>query len=1024
VKNQVHLLRSRRFLPLFLTQFLGAFNDNLLKNAMVIMIVYTAMDTGGVPRGVMAPLAAGIFILPFFLFSATAGQLADKYEKTIIIRLVKVWEVLLMALAAVGFMRQDVALLLTALFLMGMHSSFFGPLKYSILPVHLERDELISGNALVEAGTFVAILLGTILGGVLIAMEGGRAVVCAGLVAVAVAGLIASLFIPKAPPPAPELKIGWNIFAATGRVVGAASRTRPVFLSMLGISWFWLVGAVYLSLFPVYVKQTVGGSEGVVTLFLALFSVGIAVGSLLCNKLLKGEIGTRYVPLGAFGMTLFALDLCWASAGLAEPAPGNSMGLAAFLSGLAGWRISLDLFMIAVCGGLYIVPLYAIMQTRCVEEERARVIAANNIINALFMALSAGMAAVALAAGAGPVNVFLGVAVLNGAAYFAIRSLAAESGERPVLRLIFTLVLKAMYGVRVRGIEHIEAGGGNTMIVANHQSLIDGFLLGVLLPGRYSFVVDRHMAGQWWARPILSLVDTHTLDADNPMAIKGLVKILKAGGRLVIFPEGRITITGALMKIHEGPALIAEKAGAKILPVRIDGALATGFSRMTEKVRPRLFPRISITALPARALDIPPGLDGRSRRRAAGRALEGIMSEMMFAGMDAGGTIPGAVMDLRPIFGGGRMAVSDGENNELTHGQLLERAGRIGAMVAGKTSGQAWVGLMLPNSADASAAFLGIQLAGAAPALLDPAWGPEAIAMAARGAGLRTVLTNEAAGAVVELGKHGIQTLLIEEMGKAPPGGAGIGVGVNSNPQAPAAAIYLQAGEGRGKWVVYSHTGLLASSFQLAAALDIGPADTIFSAPPMAGYPGLILGTVTPLALGIKSFQYHSTPPHKGAPQAAYEANATVVFGDAAFLSAMAGAAHEYDMASVRRVMAVDGQPPGDLEREWSQRFGRRLDWLFGWPEAGIISAQTPMRRQPGSAGRPLPGTRIRLEPQPPPMRWGRLSFINPGMAMGFMDQSKPGAVIPMPEGWQDSGRMARLDEEGYLTVGPGGAGV
>ncbi|MDH5639000.1 MAG: MFS transporter, partial [Nitrospinota bacterium] len=504
LKNQIHLLFSRRFLPLFATQFLGAFNDNLFKNALVIMIMYAGLQVWGVSSGVLVVAAGGIFILPFFLFSSLAGQLADKYEKSAIIRLVKAWEILLMLLAAMGFYTMNPALLLGVLFLMGTQSTFFGPIKYSILPNHLQRDELIAGNALIEAATFVAILLGTIGGGVLIAMEGGANVVSAGLLLVALAGLATSLFVPRAPAPAAGLKIGWNVFAESWNIINIARSSRPVFLSILGISWFWLIGAVFLSTLPVYVKDIVGGTEGVVTLFLTMFSVGTGLGSLLCNKLLKGEIDTRYVPLGAFGMTMFGLDLCLASLGLPIPAEGAiapmtlaPMTVAQFLSHLVGWRISLDLFMIAACGGLFIVPLYAVMQTRCKEEERARVIAANNIMNALFMVVSAGGAAAIIGSGLSPVFLFLVVSLLNGGAYFIIRSLALESGDKPVLRFLLKIILKAIYQIRVRGMEHVASAGGNVMIVANHQSFLDGVLMGVFFPGRYSFVVNRFMAGRW-----------------------------------------------------------------------------------------------------------------------------------------------------------------------------------------------------------------------------------------------------------------------------------------------------------------------------------------------------------------------------------------------------------------------------------------------------------------------------------------------------------------------------------------------
>ncbi|MDH4183194.1 MAG: MFS transporter, partial [Nitrospinota bacterium] len=830
MRNQVHLLASRRFFPLFLTQFLGAFNDNLFKNALVIMIMYASLEAWGLSSGALVAAAGGIFILPFFLFSATAGQLADKYEKSAIIRLVKLWEILLMLLAALGFMWMDTGLLLAVLFLMGTQSTFFGPIKYGILPDHLEREELIAGNALVEAATFVAILLGTIAGGLLIAAEGGRATVAVAVVAVALAGFGASLFIPKAPAPAPNLAIGWNILAESWRIIGFSRATRPVFLSILGVSWFWLIGAIFLSIMPVYAKQTLGGGQGVVTLFLAMFSVGTGLGSLLCNKLLKGEIDTRFVPLGAFGMTLFGLDLCLASWD-AAPAGQTLMDVAGLLAQARGWRISFDLFMIAFCGGLFIVPLYAVMQTRCQPAQRARIIAANNIMNALFMVASAGAAAAMLGAGFTPVGVFMAVSILNGGAYFIIRSLATESGDRPVLRLLFTMALMALYRVRTRGVENLSAAGGGTMIVANHQSFLDGVLLAVFLPGRFSFVVNRFMAGHWWARIFLGLVDTHTLDAQNPMAIKKLVNILRQGGRLVIFPEGRITVTGALMKIHDGPALIADKAGASILPVRIDGAQATHFSRMTDKIKPRIFPKINITALPPRKLEIDPGLTGALRRRAAAESLAAIMTDMMFQGADIHRSIPQAVRGAMDVFGQKRKAVEDDGPTFLTYAGLLGRAARFANMLPSRPGQQRFIGALMPNSADAVAAILGAQMAGYTPAIMNPDWNQERIQAAIKAAGLASVMTSRSSCQIPSLlASAGVAPILMEDTGASDSSSSR----TEPSPASSAAALFASDGAGQPRWIEYSHQGLLANTYQLAAVLDLGPADTIFCAPSLA----------------------------------------------------------------------------------------------------------------------------------------------------------------------------------------------
>ena len=421
-ESQFHLFRSRRFAPLFVTQFLGAMNDNLFKNALVILILYRIAEAAGIDGRILITVAAGVFIIPFFLFSATAGQIADKLEKARLIRAIKLAEIVIMGLAVLAFTLGDPYLMLGVLFLMGTQSAVFGPVKYGILPDLLREDELIGGNALIEAGTFLAILIGTIAGGLIILTANGVATVSALIVGLAVLGWVASRFIPPAGPAAPELKIDLNIVAATWSVTRAAAARRDILLAILGISWFWLAGATYLSQFPNLAKDVIGADEQVVTLFLVAFSLGIGLGSLLCNWLLGGEVSAKYVPFGALGMTLFTLDLYFASRGLAPPG-GALTGLAAFLAEPRNWRILADLVATSVSAGVFVVPLYAILQSRGDQTRRSRTIAANNILNALFMVIGALAATAMLAAGWPIPSIFLAVAIANGVVAIVIRGL-------------------------------------------------------------------------------------------------------------------------------------------------------------------------------------------------------------------------------------------------------------------------------------------------------------------------------------------------------------------------------------------------------------------------------------------------------------------------------------------------------------------------------------------------------------------------------------------------------------------------
>lgn len=423
------LLGARRFGPLFATQFLSAFNDNALKNALVLMLAYRPEVAGSLSAGILIPLAGGLFILPFFLCSATAGELADALDKGRLIRIIKATEIAVMLVAAAAVLFESTGLMLALLFVMGIEAAFFGPLKYAILPDLLGLDDLLLGNALVEAGTFLAILFGTIAG-MLIAGEHGSKLIAGLIVLIALGAWGGSLAIPATQPAQVGARITWNFIAATARLIADARRERVRFRSILGISWFWLVGATYLSQFPTYVRHQLGSEEAVVTLFLTVFSVGVGFGSLLCNRILRGKISARIVPWGALGIALFSIDLWAASPAAGTPGAAQLVTLSAFLAEPAHWRILIDLLGLSASGGVFILPLYALLQTAGDEHRRARAIGANNVVNAAAMVLSALAVIALVAAGVSVPGLFLltGLATLAvAAAFWRLRAALAPS---------------------------------------------------------------------------------------------------------------------------------------------------------------------------------------------------------------------------------------------------------------------------------------------------------------------------------------------------------------------------------------------------------------------------------------------------------------------------------------------------------------------------------------------------------------------------------------------------------------------
>ncbi len=426
--NQSSLLKSKKFLPLFITQFFGAFNDNVFKNAFLIWFTYDIAQKLKIDAQFMVTIASGLFILPFFLFSALAGQLADKYEKSKLVRIIKIAEILIMSFSFVGFYFENIYLLLFLMFLMGVHSTFFGPIKYSLLPEHLKDNELVGGNALIEGGTFLAILLGTIIGGIVIRRESGIEIISAALIFFAFVGYLSSRFIPKSSSADAKLKISFNLITQTWKIINYAKKEKTVWLSIIGISWFWFIGVTFLSQFPIYTKNIINGDEYIVTLFLSIFSIGIGVGSIICNKLLKGKINGRLVPFGSIGITIGIIIFCAASYFYnLIIKPDDLLSLKDFLSlTIYSWFILLGLLTIAVFSGIYIVPLYAIMQHRSKEKYLSRIIAANNVLNALFMVISSISLITLFKLKLTLLQIFLLIGIINIFIFFIIRKIVKQ----------------------------------------------------------------------------------------------------------------------------------------------------------------------------------------------------------------------------------------------------------------------------------------------------------------------------------------------------------------------------------------------------------------------------------------------------------------------------------------------------------------------------------------------------------------------------------------------------------------------
>ncbi|MEX2126271.1 MAG: MFS transporter [Woeseia sp.] len=595
--NQFSLLRQSRFAPFFVTQFLGAFNDNIFRNGLVILITFQGVRVAGIDAGMLANVAGALFILPFFLFSATAGQLADKYEKSLLIRRVKLLEIVLMLLAAFAFVAESYSTLLIVLFLMGFQSTLFGPVKYAYLPQHLDTSELTGGNALVESGTYMAIILGLIAGGVAVAIDQGHhAILSMCLVAVAVAGYVASRAIPLTRAVDPGLKINWNAWTETWRIVGFARERRSVFLSILGISWFWFFGSALTFQVPAYTLGVLGGSEEITTVLLVAFAVGVGAGSLLCEKLSGHRIELGLVPFGSIGLSVFAIDLYFA-----QPAANAAMlhSVGEFLVRPGSWRVLADLALLGAFGGLYSVPLYAMIQERAERQHLSRIIAANNILNALFMVAAAVLAISLLHFGVSIPQFFLVLAVLNALVAMYIYTLLPEF----LIRFLTWILINTLYRIRATGLENIPHEGP-AVLVCNHVSFADALVVGGTIRRPVRFVmyyrifeipVLKFLFNTAKAIPIASSKENEALLEE---AFDRIDAELETGNIVCLFPEGAITRDGEIHRFRPGIERIIQRRPVPVIPMAVGGLWGSWFSYRSKdslrRIPGRLFSRVNL----------------------------------------------------------------------------------------------------------------------------------------------------------------------------------------------------------------------------------------------------------------------------------------------------------------------------------------------------------------------------------------------------------------------------------------------
>jgi len=1019
------LLRARRFGPLFLAQFLGAFAENAYRQAMAVLLVYGA--SGG--SAASAALASGTFVLPFVLLSTFAGRLADVTDKARLARGLRLAGLGLAALGGLAILSGSVPAMFACLFLIGCQSALFGPAKYALLPEHLREGELVAGNALVEAGTFLAILLGGIAGGLILDLPGGGLSATAGLVGLSAAAWLAALAIPPAPPVASG-PVPWGELAprAVATRIREARGRRASWLCILGLSWFWALGGALVSLVPALVHDAAGGGAALTGIFLGAFSVGIGAGSLLCARQLRGRLTAVPVPFSA--LVTAGLLLLLAGAVGAMPEAGRVSSAVDLLSSPSCLAVLALLAATAASTAYLAVPLFALLQHGAEPGSRAVAMGVNNLVNAAAMVASAGLVALL----AGPLGLPLSGLILTFSGLSLVAALVATRLlSRQVLKAVVRAILSRLYRVEVVGEGNFARAGARRIVVANHLSFLDGLVVAAFLPGDPVFAVNTHIARKWWARPLLSLVDFAAIDPTNPLGLKALAREVEAGRTLVIYPEGRLTVTGSLMKVYDGPGLVADRTGADIVPVRLDGLQYTPFTRLGDRVSKRLFPRVRMTVLPPCRIEVDPAVRGRARRKAVGRRLYDVMSESLFASTDIDRTLFRALQDARRLHGRSAPIAEDAAFEPIGYGRLVAGSVALGRHLARTTGPGEAVGLLLPNSVGALVAFFALQATGRVPAMLNLSTGAAGMLSACRTAQVATVVTarrfveQAKLHAVIAAMEGEVRVLYLDdERGRirladklaglahsllplAPP--------VARDPGDPAVILFTSGSEGAPKGVVLSHRNLQANRVQVSARIAFNNRDVVFNAMPMFHSFGLTVGTLLPVLSGIRTFLYPSPLHYRIVAELVYQTNATVLFGTDTFLRGYAKAADPYDFHSLRLVGAGAERVTDEARRVYADRFGLRILEGYGATEcAPVVAFNTPMHFRAGSVGRLMPGMVARLEPVPGIAGGGRLHVAGPNVMLGYMLADEPGVLRPSG-GWHDTGDIVDLDAEGYVTI-------
>lgn len=1023
--SQLYLFRDRRFLPLFISQFCGCFNDCIFKSALIIMITYHYRSSSPSASEFLILIVNAVFVLPFVVFGGIAGQLSDKYRKDVLIKMVKFSEVIIVALGLYGFSIECIWILMIAVALMGMHSTIFGPLKYSIIPDHMDKNELLSANGYIESGTFAGILLGSLIG---ILYNSHPFAISTLMMALAIFGLIASLLIPVSNNYNPHIVITKNILKENWNLVKYSYSKQTVFLSILGTSWFWFIGASFLSQIPPLTREALKANESVVQLFLGVFSVGVGMGSFFCGRILHNELTTKYVFISVLTMGIVGIDLFLATnVSSLQFEPEELRGIWPFISKLHNFRLIFDMFLISFLGGMYTVPLYAVMQFFSPPSHRSRIIAASNILQAVFMITSTIVLSILFYVGCSINFAIFSISLLNFLVACYIYSFLPENHivPRGICILFSKIFLKTFFRIKVTGLHNVEKAPSKLLIICNHVSYLDGPIIATYIPGPPAFAINTVIAKKWYFYPFLQLIKSCLVDPNHPIAIKNLIKILKSNKRVAIFPEGRVTTTGQIMKVYDGPGMIAHLADCYILPIHISGFEESIFSSVPNKTKRKIFCKVRMNIMEAFKPD----------QTMTGMNLYNKMLQCAFESLYINTTIPQAIIDAASNRSSKYKIANDYAGSELTYKKLLQKAFVLGNFFQSRHVSDG-LGLMLPTSIPAIAAITGMQFAGLFVMMINFTSGIQDIIHGCRTANIKTIYTSRQfvekahlQHLVDELHKSFELVYLEDIANKISTKDKLVGLLYSTFPKfffirtfpqkninSQAFALLTSGTEGMPKVVALSHANILYNVAQTMLKLDINFNDRIFNALPMFHCFGLGISILC-LTRGISACVHPSPLQYKIIPEAFYDSLSTVMFATDTFLNQYAKFATRYDFHQVKYVFVGAEKLRQSTKEKWLEKFGICILEGYGATEASpVISINTKIDYKEGSVGKLLPGIKYKVDEQDN----NSLVIKGPNVMLGYMD-GHSGIKAPFHQkyghGWYNTGDVVEIDQDGYCTI-------